>query len=547
MDPRICIVDGYVDEPTCFGVSPYIAPYVRELAGCLTALGVAEPDIFYTTIDAVREHPLGLASLVAYERVFLVTSFTVPGRYLGGSPLTDREIDEIVRVHPRNTYLIGNIVKGYTITGGRAARMLDLSRFAGTSRIVRFDKLAEWLGATGVAPDNPAARGAFIVSSHPRFPDVICEIETYTGCTKESFCPFCTEIFSAGTEFRPVDRIAGEVRALAELGVRAFRLGKQPCLFSYGASPAKPIWRPDPAAVRGLYEAVRRAAPDLHVLHLDNVNPMLYAHFPKEASEITRTVAELNTPGDIAAFGVESFDETVFHENKLKVLADQAVDAVRLCNEHGGGRDADGVCRFLPGINILYGLPGESARTFDDNLNGLRRIMGEGLLLRRINVRQVMTFPGTKLRAHKVKISKKQMNKFKAALREEIEQPMLRKVFPPGTILRDVIIEKHEGNTSFGRQLGTYPILVGMPGVLPLYSKTDACVHDHGYRSITGFPLGLDVNHAERSTLERLPGIGRGRATELVLNRPFRDVSHAVAACPFLADFPFIQHLSFKL
>ena len=33
------ILDGYVDEPTCLGVPPYISPYVRYLAGVLHAHG----------------------------------------------------------------------------------------------------------------------------------------------------------------------------------------------------------------------------------------------------------------------------------------------------------------------------------------------------------------------------------------------------------------------------------------------------------------------------------------------------------------------------
>jgi radical SAM superfamily enzyme with C-terminal helix-hairpin-helix motif len=29
------ILDGYVDEPACLGVPPYISPYIRTVAGAL--------------------------------------------------------------------------------------------------------------------------------------------------------------------------------------------------------------------------------------------------------------------------------------------------------------------------------------------------------------------------------------------------------------------------------------------------------------------------------------------------------------------------------
>ena len=37
------ILDGYVDEPACLGVPPYIAPQVRALAGVLLSRGTGLP------------------------------------------------------------------------------------------------------------------------------------------------------------------------------------------------------------------------------------------------------------------------------------------------------------------------------------------------------------------------------------------------------------------------------------------------------------------------------------------------------------------------
>jgi len=63
---------------------------------------------------------------------------------------------------------------------------------------------------------------------------------------------------------------------------------------------------------------------------------------------------------------------------------------------------------------------------------------------------------------------------------------MLKRVFPVGTILKEVKIEYNRGNVYFGRQLGTYPILIGIREQLEKGSFVKIRIIDHGYRSITG-------------------------------------------------------------
>ncbi len=48
------ILDGYVDEPACLGVPPYISPYIRTVAGALAAHGFT---VRYLTIDQLRNDP----------------------------------------------------------------------------------------------------------------------------------------------------------------------------------------------------------------------------------------------------------------------------------------------------------------------------------------------------------------------------------------------------------------------------------------------------------------------------------------------------------
>jgi len=37
---RVLIIDGYVDEPACLGVPPYMSPDPRYIAGALVEKGI---------------------------------------------------------------------------------------------------------------------------------------------------------------------------------------------------------------------------------------------------------------------------------------------------------------------------------------------------------------------------------------------------------------------------------------------------------------------------------------------------------------------------
>jgi hypothetical protein len=106
---------------------------------------------------------------------------------------------------------------------------------------------------------------------------------------------------------------------------------------------------------------------------------------------------------------------------------------------------------------------------------------------------------------------------------------MLERVAPPGTVLPDVYTEYHEDGTTFGRQLGTYPLLVGLPGEHPLGELVDVAVVDWGYRSVTAVPYPVDPNAASMTTLEALPGVSRSGAGDLVVNRPYDSPRQAAA------------------
>ncbi|CVK31474.1 Radical SAM domain-containing protein (fragment) [Methanoculleus bourgensis] len=105
------IIDGYVDEPACLGVAPYISPYVREVAGVLSERGYTPG---YVTIDQVRSDPALVAGQGRGDLVVMIAGLTVPGTYIGGKPATLTEIQQLGTLLREPTTAIGGpIAFGY--------------------------------------------------------------------------------------------------------------------------------------------------------------------------------------------------------------------------------------------------------------------------------------------------------------------------------------------------------------------------------------------------------------------------------------------------
>jgi len=118
----------------------------------------------------------------------------------------------------------------------------------------------------------------------------------------------------------------------------------------------------------------------------------------------------------------------------------------------------------------------------------LKRILDEGLLIRRINIRRVVPFPGTALFEQVGRKYLRQNHKYYTAwiekVRQEIDIPMLQRLFPMGTVLKDLCSEVHNGNSTFMRQIGSYPILVAVNERLPLNEFFNARVIGYMRRSL---------------------------------------------------------------
>jgi len=545
---KVSILDGYVDEPTCLGVPPYISPYPRYIAGAVWNFN-SHAQIFYVTIDQIRNDNSFLNVLLKSDVIIVIAGMSVPGRYLSGFPVSPNEITSILRNIKKPVKLLcGPAARyGFGMSGGKKIREVETVRcvfdyiIQGDCETVIFDLLNNNLQKENInlskCRENAgsiakyAKTGSNIVKMHPFFPVyLIAEIETYRGCPRSIVggCSFCSEPSKGLPDFRPIDDIVGEIQNLYNNGVRHFRLGNQPCIFSYMAKDAdkKEFPMPNPDAIESLFKKIRKVTPDLKTLHIDNANPGILARYPEECKRIANTIVRYHTPGDVAAFGVESADPIVIERNNLKASVDEVFSAIKLLNDVGSKRGSNGMPELLPGLNFVFGLEGESKHTFQLDFDFLKKILDESLLLRRINLRQVIPIPGTRMFRTGTKIvskHKREFQRFKRQVREIIEQPMLKRILPMGTVLKNVFTEVKKGKVTFGRQIGSYPLLVGIPGVLPLHDFLNVNIIDYGYRSITGIPFPLDVNSASRETIEAIPGIGKKRAMRILANRPIVD------------------------
>jgi radical SAM superfamily enzyme with C-terminal helix-hairpin-helix motif len=520
------ILDGYVDEPACLGVPPYLSPYIRTAAGVCIEHGYT---VRYATIDQVREAPQMLRKFSSAAFVLVIAGVTVPGKYLGGSPATLTELQQAGSMLRGTRRLIaGPIGFGYSSEGGKKAIKQVISGYDQLLTGSPAEALDRYLSGDegpGISDysrsDRWAVSGSTIITQHPSFPFLMCELETGRGCSRfiTGGCSFCTEPLYGPPRYRTLEGIGNEVAALYQEGARHFRLGRQPDLLVYGSKGGE-FPAPRPECVRDLFAAIRSSAPDLKTLHIDNVNPGTIARHEEASRETLQAIVAGHTPGDVAAFGMETADPEVVAANNLKAGPEEVMRAIRIVNEIGGVR-REGIPDLLPGLNFVTGLAGETLRTFDLNERFLRKVLESGLLVRRINIRQVMPFEGTRayqdntLGRHDARF-----RLFKEFVRNQIDMPMLSRVFPVGTVLREVIIEK-PGEVSFGRQLGSYPILVGIPLKLEARRVMDVVVVSHGMRSVTGLPVPVRPNHLPLAALRWIPGVGKKKAGMIAIRRPF--------------------------
>jgi radical SAM superfamily enzyme with C-terminal helix-hairpin-helix motif len=182
-----------------------------------------------------------------------------------------------------------------------------------------------------------------------------------------------------------------------------------------------------------------------------------------------------------------------------------------MVNEIGGKR-TEGIPHLLPGINLIHGLAGETRQTFRLNYEFLRVVLDKGLLLRRINIRQLKKTPGTPLSQMDVRIDVKTeaaFRHYRERIRREIDIPMLEKVFPVGTLFREVIVDGTRGEWSLARPLGSYPITINIPKIYSLRTHLDVFVIGYRERSLVGLSYPFSPGKLTYHEIQHIPGMAK--------------------------------------
>jgi len=552
------VLDGYEDEPAAFGVPNYLGFHIRYICGVLESRNIPYT---YMTIDQWRlyhkkrlQDPSERAALKRelseLDGAVILAGAVVPGKYIRGTPISRKELDEFLATFPHEQPVLagGWAIRHWRHDGWMPLRTnlfctvqdtdATLNHFLNTSEWSHKRRNSEQWNEWAIA----GAQGK-CVTQHPdlKTPDgapgpLTFEVEIYQGCVRfKRGCKFCIEPKKGVPIWRDESDIISEVSAALDNEVNHVRIGGATDIYTYKADGVKeleyPIPNPEPIAriLHGLREDER-----IGILHVDNGNPSIVAENLEPATEITKTMIETLSDGAVLSFGLESADPVVHRENWLNCNTEQLQIAIRHINEYGRERGERGLPKLLPGLNFIAGLNGETKESYDANRRLLDGLRSEGLWLRRINIRQVegqgfQEIPQDSFRA------------FKKGVREEIDRPLLEEMFPIGTILRDVWWESHDdrirrpeqvlnsihrdvtihgkSGITFGRQIGAYPILVGVPYQIPLESSSDIMVTGHGMRSISGVEIGLSINSVTQAQLEAIPGIGPKAAWRIISSR----------------------------
>lgn len=542
------VIDGYEDEPAAFGVPPYVGFHIRYICGVLESHSI---EYDYVTIDdwRINQRP----DLSNCEGIVILAGAVVPGKYLRGTPISLRETNELLKTLPRNAPLIagGWAIRGWRQQGWAPLRsnlflcvqdtdatldyFLNSGEFKHQRRTAEQWNLFANLGASSKAVTQHPDLFSLCNGEQTHGP-LTYEVEVYQGCVRyKRGCKFCIEPKKGVPLWRTPEQVIDEVSIALDSGVKNIRLGGMTDVYTYMAEGVieleYPIPNPEPIAklLHGLRDDDR-----IEILHTDNANPSIIAENLEPADEITRTLCDTLSDGGILSFGLESADPTVHEENWLNCDTNQLKTAIRHINQYGRERGERGLPKLLPGLNFISGLNGETSATYDMNRQLLQELKDEGLWLRRINIRQVQ---GEGFQD----IPEDDFNSFKQFVRNEIDEPLLSKLFPKGQLIKDIRWESHDdrirlpsqikddahrsegcrGNAgiTFGRQIGAYPILVGLPYHAPLESVSNAIVTGHGKRSITAVEVGIDINEASQKQLEAIPGIGENSAWRIISER----------------------------
>lgn len=519
MGYEVVILDCYTDEPSGYGVRPFLGSHQIHLS---QALAYASIEHTYLTIDDLRftsavenvdrneDTNIGVRNttknshealqvLVEAETVLVIMGCFVDYDYFTCRPPRASELASYLsqcRGRVVAYYVLGTADNPHdTYSSSSLTRTLDHVEYGNAYRHVLQPQSAR-SGDSLLNPDyGLLSKISGIIPpileslTHP----VIAEIETGTGCNRPT-CLFCIEAKRLlQIRYRSPQDVVAEVRCLYEGGVRHFRLGRQPNFFHYQ--------RQDPTALERLLYGIRESCPEIRMLHIDNVNPSDVV--TARGREFARLIAKYCTPGNVAAMGVESFDPNVREMTRIAGSVDTVLSAIEVINEYGGERGDNGLPLLLPGINLIHGLPGHSPETHHRNLEGLQKILDKGLMTYRTYYRMLTGTSGVSLQDEQAPKG----DTLQEAFRDVVDRyviPMQARVYPAGTVMSgDWEVVRKDGR-SLGRLFGTSSIKMEYDEALAAATCEPQSVlvtGSLGYRVLSGRVL----SYSGRAEVDHLP------------------------------------------
>ena len=462
------ILDCYSDEPSGYGVPPFLGVHQRYISSALKYLRRTH---YYITIDDLRyaknfrlkvsegNSDISITNLTANTNktlellskantIYIVMGCFVEYEYVSALPPRSSELYDLIKDFESPKVLF------YVL--GSATRLP--SRFKESPLFKIMDKVVTGLSynfllnneADSFSPNYDLLSkitrlGSPIISQIPS-PRII-EVESMIGCDWAK-CSFCIErVRGYDLVFRSVDDIITDIVATYNSGARYFRIGRKPNFYSY--------MKQDLRSMDALLNGIRELCPDLKVLHIDNVNPESVTTL--QGREITKMIVKYCTSGNIAPFGIESFDPVVRKKNSINATIEQIMEAISIMNEYGKEKGENGSPKYLNGINLIYNLPGQRDATIDFNLEYLNRIFEKGFHTQRLFFRNLSSPLGISMKEIEKSQENNQYESWKQRIYNEFSIPMLKRVFPVGTILKEVVVEAWINGDSILRQIGTSP------------------------------------------------------------------------------------------
>jgi len=222
-----------------------------------------------------------------------------------------------------------------------------------------------------------------------------------------------------------------------------------------------------------MLSGIREHCPQLETLHIANVNPL--SVLSAQGRQITSLIVQYCTSANVAPFGVESFDLAVRRAIRKPGTPEQILAAARIINEYGCARGEDGFPRFLPGINLIYGLPRQTPASHELNIKYLQAIYSEGIQTRRLFFRRLTSPSGISFGSRV-----DEPGQYENWLREIVHSfvlPMQERVYPRGTVLRHFREVIYNNGQNILRTLGSCSIKVAVAGPpLEPYGRYDVRV-----------------------------------------------------------------------